>query len=186
MTFTRLAFTLASIIVIFFLAACGAAAPAPISTIAKDLNITIEDLGSTYAMAQASEDPTALGLDASAPVNSVSLRLFSTQDLKVVTSMVINVKTIKEAEDAFASEGFASKITGELKNSLISSEFQEVSGKTFGDKTIMYTSDDPNMGKLYLVAFRKVNIISVLLIMGQDVTEDNAVEVIKKLEAKIK
>lgn len=186
MKFNRLALTLASIIVIFSLVACGAAAPTPITTAAKDLNLTIEDLGSAYTMAQTSEDPAALGLDASAPVNNASLRLFSTQNLKVVSSIVLNVKTIKEAEDAFASEGFASKITSELKSSLISSEFQEVTGKAFGDKTIMYASDDLNMGKVYLVVFRKANIISVLLIMGQGVSEDNAVEIVKKLEAKIK
>ncbi|HPH96321.1 MAG TPA: hypothetical protein PKW33_07215 [Anaerolineaceae bacterium] len=186
MKFNRIVLTFASIIMIISMVACGASGPAPLAAAAKDLNYTAEDLGTGYTMMQESDGVEALGVDASAPINSANMRAFATEDMQIVTSVVMNVKTVKDAEDAFGEKGLVGSITGQLESSIPGVQFKELTSYKFGDKTLMFAGEDATMGKLYLVVFRKVNIVSVVFIIGSNQTEESAVEIVKKLEAKIK
>lgn len=182
----RIFLTIVSILTIFAMVACGATGPKPIETPAKDINFAVTDLGEGYSMLQETDDISSMGLSSSDPVNSASMRAFTTDKMDMVVSVVMNAKTAKDAEDAFGDKGLVSTISTELKGQIPGAEFKEISGLTVGEKTVAFGAEGSMLGNVYMLVFKKVNIVCVVFIAGQSLDQAGAVEVAKKLEAKIK
>ena len=99
----RIVLTIVSILTIFAMVACGATGPKPIETPAKDINFAVADLCEGYSMLQETDDIASMGLSSSDPVNSASMRAFTTDKMDMVVSVVMNAKTANNSEVLLSS-----------------------------------------------------------------------------------
>lgn len=181
--------TLALVLCLTLLVACGPAATTLISTPAKDMNLTADQVGAGYTLSEEQgldEFASSLDIGNIDEVSDANYRMFQDETGGVVLSLVITLKQtatasdLKELTDGF-EEGFTESMTGLT--------LEEFTAPAVGDEASVRGATFPDLGMaMYFMGFRKTNLIGVLAVVG---TEEYASESVigglgQKLAAKIK
>jgi hypothetical protein len=171
------------------LTACGSSSL--ITTAAKDMNLTADQVGSGYTLSQdqgLDEFASTMSITDIEEVSDASYRMFQNDAGGIVLSLVITLKKTATKDDLQEltggfEEGFTESMTGVT--------LEELKAPAVGDEASVRgaTVDLGGMSmSIFFLGFRKANVIGVLAVVG---TADFASEAIigdlgQKLAGKIK
>ena len=175
-----------SVTCVFAVTGCGSQEPI-IETAAADINLTATDLGFDWtAMSEQGLDEMPA---ANQPhIRDVNMRMFSSESLTgMATSFVFTTDSVSSAQQEMKSESvenLGADITAQVEGLTL----EPLTPPTVGDEAKMVGGNIPELDmNVYVLAFRKVNVVVLLSVMGASdrVTEAQVVDYAHKVEARI-
>lgn len=183
----RLIFSLTMMCLLFLATACGDGEPT-IETPVGEMNVTAADLGPEWSLQQEQgKDELADVLDAG-DLADANMRVFAAAaEQTTFVSQIISVNSVVSAKATMAAD-FVDAFTTGIQSSLPGLTLDEIESPGVGDEAIMLGGNMSDLGfNVYVLAFRKANVIATLFLMGpaESVSQESAVGYARTLEAKI-
>lgn len=151
------------------LAACGGSKEPIIEKPAGEINLTIQDLDDGWTLVEEQEDLNAVGLKPSG-YRDANIRFFQGDNPTI--QVMGMVATAKSAEGA-AKEFGKTDILGDMEESMLKQlpemRFEKMEAPSMGDEQELLHGVYESLGlHLYVLVFRKANMISMVMLMGPD------------------
>lgn len=187
MKYSRLILSLTVLCLLLPVIGCGAGEPI-IEMPAGEINLTTADLGSDWALQQEQgKDTLSTTLEANNLLDA-NLRTFTIQAQQMVlASQVINVKSVASAK-ATMSGDFVDAFTTGMQSVLPNLTLEAAEDPNIGEEGTMLTGNVTDLGlKVYVIAFRKANVIVALFMMGPEdlATKETIMDYSQKLASRI-
>lgn len=188
---SRLILSLAIVCLVLSLMACGAGESgikqAVIETPAGEINYSAADLGSDWSLMsdQGLDDMPEMK---QAHITDANMRMFGAETISgMAMSIVFTTNTIASAEKEMEG-GSVQSFADDIREQVPGAALETLESPDIGDEATMVGGGHPDLGlNIYLVAFRKANVIVLFSLIGSadSVTEETVLDYARKLEAKI-
>jgi len=190
MKLSRLILGLTVVCLLLLAVACGSqGAPEPpvIETPAGEMNFTVADLGPDWTL-QADQGLDKMPDFSQPHIRDVSMRMFGAEKVTgLVISIVISTKTVASAEKEMAGDAVQG-LGKNLQEQLPDVTLGPLTPPDLGDEAVMVGGSHADLGlNIYMVTFRKANVITMFSLIGSEesVTEAVARDYAGELEARI-
>ncbi len=180
----------AVLLCLVLLANCGGPAAKVIETPVTDMNLAAEEIGEGYTLSseQGKEQFTAtMTGDELKEFKDGNIRLFMTADNNIAMTGVASMNTVEGAKAEM--RGMLSGFEESFTSSMSTVTFNEMDAPNIGEEAVMMKGVESTLGfNLYLLAFRKANVIGIVFTMAADDAAAQALtnDLAAKLDAKIK
>lgn len=187
MKHSRLIFGLTVVCLLLSITACGSGEPT-IETPAAEMNLTVADLGPEWSLQQEQgKDELATTLQAGDLVDA-DMRIFAAAaNQTMLVSQLISVKSVVSAKTTMAGE-FVQAFTTGMQSLLPGVTLEELASPNVGEESVLMGGNVPDLDfNVYILAFRKTNVIATLFLMGpaESATEESVADYARKVEAKL-
>jgi hypothetical protein len=183
----RLMLSLTVMCLLLLATACGAGEPT-IETPVEEMNVTAADLGPNWSLQQEQGKGELADILDAGDLADANMRVFAAAaEQTTFVSQIISVNSVASAKATMAAD-FVDAFTTGIQSSLPGLALDETEAPNVGDEALMLGGNMSDLGfNVYVLAFRKANVIATLFLMGpaESVTQENAVDYAQKLEAKI-
>jgi hypothetical protein len=170
----RLVLGLMALCLLLALAGCGT--EELIETSAVAMNLEASDLGSGWS--QMGGDMGVADMPAAdVPyVEEFNMRMFGRElSMEMVITMVFRIQDVDSARQEMAS-GAVEQIASDLETQVPGATMMRMDPPDVGDEETMVGGTHSDIGlNLYVIAFRKANVIGMLMVMGDASSIDEAV-----------
>ncbi|RMF35186.1 MAG: hypothetical protein D6759_05010 [Chloroflexi bacterium] len=197
---SRLILSLMVVGLLFLIPACGggeSATPTPtpepiIKTAAAEMNLSAADLGADWSVTGEETLETMKqgeGADLPPYLQDASMRTFETGEIgDLVVSIIFRTESVDSAKEEMAG-GVIQDLAKAFQEQMPSATVEPLSSPDVGDEAVMIGGSESTLGlNVYVITFRKANIIAMLMVMGPQgsATEETTLGYAHKLEAKIR
>ena len=187
MKHSRLILSLTMMCLLLWVTACGAGEPT-IETPVGEMNVTAADLGPDWSLQQEQGKGELADVLDAGDLADANMRIFAAAtEQAMFVSQIISVNSVVSAKATMAAD-FVDAFTTGIKSSLPDISLEEIESPGVGDEAVMLGGNMSDMGfNVYVLAFRKANVIATLFLMGpaESVTQESMVDYAQKVEAKI-
>ncbi|HPH98134.1 MAG TPA: hypothetical protein PKW33_19780 [Anaerolineaceae bacterium] len=150
---------------------------------AGELNLTVSDLREPVQMIKNSRRLDEFVLPPCTSASSASTRIFSNENGLTISLGVLNMDTRQSARDIMAERCVS--IPTRLQNEMPEVRVSEMKQLRFGDESLMLSGSEDKMGSIHMLIFRQANIYVSIVVVGQGVSLEPAVEIMRAIEKKI-
>ena len=151
------------------LAACGGGKEPIIEKPAGEINLTIQDLDDGWTLVEEQEDLKAVGLNPSG-YRDANIRFFQGDNPAIqVMGMVATAKSVEDAVKELGKTDILGDMAESMLKQLPEMRFEPIEAPPVGDEQDMVHGVYESFGlHLYVLVFRKANMISMVMLMGPD------------------
>ncbi len=196
---SRLILSLLVVCLLFSTVACGGGKPATptptpepiIETAAAAMNLSAADLGSDWSLTgEETMETMKQGEEADLPpyLRDANMRTFETERIgDLVVSIIFTTESVDSAKEEMAG-GTIRDLAKAFQEQVPSATMESLSPPDVGDEAVMIGGSESTLSlNVYVITFRKANVIAMLMVMGpqESTAEDVALGYARKLEAKI-
>ncbi len=180
--------TLLLVLCLTLVAACGPQA-ALIETPAKDMNLATEDVGAggTMTTDEGLEGlKSSMSLPEDKDLKDASFRMFATAENGLVLAVVL---TLNKMADSGTLNDLSSGFEKGFTEQMAGVQLQKFTAPQVGDEATVSGVSLPDQGAaVYVLGFRKVNVVGVVVVVGPPdfATEARLAELGQKMSSKIK
>lgn len=150
---------------------------------AGELNLTVSDLREPVQRIKNSSQLDEFVFPPCTSASSASTRIFSNGNGLTISLGVLNTDTLQSARDIMAERRVS--IPTRLQNEMPEVRVSELKQLVFGEESFMLSGSEDKMGSIHMLIFRQANIYVAIVVAGQGVSLEQAVDVMKALETKI-
>ena len=187
MKHSRLILSLTMMCLLLGVTACGGGEPT-IETPVGEMNVTAADLGPDWSLQQEQGKGELADVLDAGDLADANIRVFAAAaEQTTFVSQIISVNSVASAKATMAAD-FVDAFTTGIQASLPELTLDEIESPSVGDEAVMLGGNMSDLGfNVYVLAFRKANVIATLFLMGpaEFVTKEGVVDYAKKVEAKI-
>ena len=186
---SRLNLILAAVCLVLAALACVSGEPAEpnVERSAADMNLTAADLGGDWALAadQGLGEMADIGEE---DVEDANTRMFTSQEATgMIMSIVFSTESVSAAKREMQGDA-VQDLGAQLGAELPGASLEMLDPPDVGDEAVAVGGVYPELEmSVYMIAFRKANVIAMFSLMGAESSVDEAmlIEYARKLEAKI-